>query len=336
MKKFGCRLVQSYQGTEDDVIHCTKSGTVIPLLEQNGILVLSTMRNDRVISRTMLQKIMSGALSALVPYKLTLKRNKTSTTLLMNEARLSPEAFARLWHWRLGHPGPDVLLKMNEGVTHKLNEDCYCCDQSKFKIGSFPKNDPLLTQSLPPWWRSYCDAYGSGKKGTIVGSSLGGESYEGAVGGFVFICPSTGTLRRKLYATMEQFPAILYQFLQDVERQHFVCRELYVDTPSINLSGKAEEVVSLFSCRICPISAGTPQELAYAESGVRTLAKISRAMILGAPHLPSWAWGLSDGYATYVHDVLPQRAHGNKSPFEMRTGRKPNLKLLFIKTFGAP
>ena len=170
----------------------------------------------------------------------------------------------------------------------------------------------------------------------MLGSSLGGESYEGAVGGFVFVCPSSGSLQRKLYATTEQFPAILFQFLVDVERQHFVCRELYMDTTPINLSRALEDVAALFQCRICPISAGTPQELAFAESGVRTLAKISRSMLLGAKHLPSWAWGLADGYAAYVHDVLPQKSRGNKSPFELRTGRKLDLNLMFIKTFGAP
>ena len=136
---------------------------------------------------------------------------------------------------------------------------------------------------------------------------MGGESYEGAVGGYVLVCPSSGTLRRKLYATALQFPAILYQFLCDVERQHFFCRELYVDTHSVNLSQEAEDVALMFKCRIYPISTGTPQGLAFAESGVRTLAKISRAMLLGAKHLPTWAWGLADGYATYVHDVLPQK-----------------------------
>ena len=55
---------------------------------------------------------------------------------------------------------------------------------------------------------------------------MGSESYEGAVGGFVFVCPASGTVKKKLYATTEQFPSILYQFLQDVESMHYSCREL--------------------------------------------------------------------------------------------------------------
>ena len=165
---------------------------------------------------------------------------------------------------------------------------------------------------------------------------MGEESYEGAIGGFVFVDSMSGTLRRKLYASTKQFPSILYQFLQDVEREHFECRELVMDTHSVNFSGAAEDVAALFHCKLIPISAGTPQELAFAESGVRNLAKISKAMMNGAPHLPKCCWGLADGYATVVNDILPQRSKGNKSPFEMRTKRKPKLRRMFVKTFGAP
>ena len=76
---------------------------------------------------------------------------------------------------------------------------------------------------------------------------------------------------------------------------------------SVNLSKEAEDVAAMFQTRIVPISAGTPQELAFAESGVRNLGKLSRSMMLNAPHLPRWSWGLADKYATYVHDVLPQK-----------------------------
>jgi hypothetical protein len=115
-----------------------------------------------------------------------------------------------------------------------------------------------------------------------------------------------------------------------------VCREVLVDTYVLNLSEAAEEVAAAFRTRIIPISAGTPQELAYAERAVRTIAEKSRAMLLGAPHLPNSMWGLSDLYAAYVHDVLPQPEKGNRSPFECRLNRRPNIDNLHIKVFGCP
>jgi hypothetical protein len=101
-----------------------------------------------------------------------------------------------------------------------------------------------------------------------------------------------------------------------------------VDTFVVNLSEAAEEVAATFKTRIISISAGTPQDLAYAERAVRTIAEISRAIMLGAPHLHNRMWGLADLHAANVKDVLPQPERGNKSPFEFRHGKKPDNSLL--------
>jgi hypothetical protein len=88
--------------------------------------------------------------------------------------------------------------------------------------------------------------------------------------------------------------------------------------------------------KIIPISGGTPQELAYAESAVRTLGQMSRALMLGAPHLPLFCWGLSDYHAANVHSIIPQKGRLNRSPYEITTGRKLDLDLMFLHTFGCP
>jgi hypothetical protein len=131
--------------------------------------------------------------------------------------------------------------------------------------------------------------------------SMGDMSFEGAIGGFVFACP-TGSVKQKLYGTTEQLPAILFQVLQEIEGQGYVCREVYVDTHSVNLSQAAEEVAAMFRVKIIPVSAGTPQEMAYAESAVRTIGEMSRVQMAGAKHLPSSCWGLSDIHAGNIHD----------------------------------
>ena len=333
MKTLGVRLVQLYDGKVtamhgEDVLECIYTKEVVPLVTQRGILVMNSTPIQVEIPKEVVSEIANRERSALVFVD-------TPTIMMMNESRLTDEQLARLYHHRLAHPADDVPVKM--GVTKtRLNEDCLCCDKAKFKTATFKRNDPMIHQKNPPFWRVYADGYGGGLKGSTEGSSMGGTSYEGAVGGYVFSDPTTGTLRRKLYATTEQFPAILHQFLTDVESEHFTCRELYVDTHVVNLSKEVEDVAAQFQTKIVPISAGTPQELAYAESGVRTIAKISRSTMLGAPHLPKWCWGLSDLNATNIHDVLPQKSKGNKSPYEMRTGKIPNYKELHVKVFGAP
>ena len=163
---------------------------------------------------------------------------------------------------------------------------------------------------------------------------MGEESYQGAKGGFVFVCPVSGKMKVKLYATTTQFPAILYQVLQEVESEGYAVRELYVDTFIVNISKAAEDVAAMFKMRTVPISAGTPQEMAYAERGVQTLAQMSRALMAGAPHLPQFCWGLSDLYAAYIHSILPQKKKGMMSPYEIITNREPNLGAMHIKVFG--
>jgi hypothetical protein len=165
---------------------------------------------------------------------------------------------------------------------------------------------------------------------------MGVESYEGGIGGFVFVCPVSGKIKAKIYSTLEQYPAVLYQVLQDIESEGYVTREIYCDTAAVNLSQAVEEVAEMFKVKIVPISGGTPQELAYAESAVRTLGQMSRSLMLGAPHLPSFVWGMSDLYAAWIHMTLPQKLKGGKSPYEITTGRAPDEDVLFIRVFGCP
>ena len=60
---------------------------------------------------------------------------------------------------------------------------------------------------------------------------------------------------------------------------------IYVDTHSVNLSTDVEEVLALFQVQLIPISAGTPQELSFAETRVKMIRRVSTAMLTGAPHL---------------------------------------------------
>ncbi len=155
-------------------------------------------------------------------------------------------------------------------------------------------------------------------------------------GGVVFVCPSTSTIKVKFYASSEQFPATLYQVLQEVQAEGYACREMYVDTFKVNFSASAEEVAAIFKVRIVPVSSGTPQENAYAESAVRTIAAISRSLMAGAPHLNGSCWGLSNVYSANIHDTLPQPGNNNMSPYEIKKKWVLDPETLFIHVFGCP
>jgi hypothetical protein len=248
--------------------------------------------------------------------------DNTLPCMIINEAKLSRVELARMNHWRHAHRSP---------IGERYGERCHTCEASKHK-STFKANKCFngTTESTNiPYWRLYCDAYGGQK-------SMGVESYEGGIGGFVFVCPVSGRIKAKIYSTLEQYPAVLYQVLQEIESEGYVTREICCDTAAVNLSLAIEEVAGMFKVKIIPISGGTPQELAYAESAVRTLGQMSRSLMLGAPHLPTFVWGMSDLYAAWIHMTLPQKTKGKKSPYEITTGREPDDDVLFIRVFGCP
>ena len=257
-------------------------------------------------------------------------------SMVFNEARASPEERSRLWCRRFAYCDTNRFGKMASMPEYgdfpslpRLNEDNVVGDEAKFTRRAFKANDPAVTMDCPPWWRVYVDGYGGQ-------NSLGGESYEGAVGSYLFVCCSTGSTDARLYASHEQFPVALHQFLRRVESEHFKVQVIYVDTFSVNISVDVEEVCALYGATIVPVSAGTPQEMAFAESMVRVIKRMSTAMLAGAPHLPKDSWACADKYAVFLHDVMPQSTRNGHCPWYLRTGRKVNWKVLPIHVFGAP
>ena len=325
MKRFGFDLQQNkYKNGQDFLSY--KGSLDIPLETENEILMLPT--EDKKLSETESKKIDSFISQLLVEdqpksdfYCFKLDQEKQILPVLFGG--LNNVEKVRLEHWRNAH---------RDKPGQKLLEDCPTCNKAKHKKKPHKKNvifHGTSSKTILPFWRLYNDGYG----GQL---SMGCESIQGAKGGYVFVCPVAGKIIPKLYASTDQYPAALYQVLQKIESEGFVNREIYVDTHSVNLSKAAEEVAQMFKTRIIPISAGTPQELAYAERAVGTLGQMSRALMIGAPHLPQFCWGLSDLYAAHVHQTCVQPARNFKSPYEIIYGRKPDPDLLFIHVFGCP
>ena len=256
--------------------------------------------------------------------------------MAFNLAKISDEERSRLFCRRFGYCNPLLLQKMskdeNFGELPKLidiNEDNVIMNAAKFKKKPHLRNDPDLSMGRPPWFRVYVD-------GTGGGNSMGCESYEGAIGSYLFVCSSTGEIHHKLYASHEQFPAALFQFLVHVEGEGNRCHEIYCDTFAVNISAEVEEVAALFLVKVIPVSAGTPQEVSFVETANRVIAGRSRAMMLGAPHLPKWCWALADKHAVYVGRLLPQSTRGWKCSYFLNTGKAPDWRHMFVHVFGAP
>jgi len=321
LKRFGFNLQQNDNEHGGDILNYQNGLKVIPLEANGGILTLRTMPLELSSQQT---KCLEKEIDYVIKGGEDLKycfQVEHHTSMLMNEAHLTNQEADRLHHWRIGHRSSE---------KSSLNETCPVCIEGKKKVGSFKRNFEFQGHTIGPtlpYFRLYCDGYGGQR-------SMGDVSYQGGIGGYVFACP-TGSIKVKLYGSTEQFPSILFQVLQEIESEGFITREIYVDTHSVNLSHAAEEVAAMYKVKIIPVSAGTPQEMAYAESAVRTIGQMSRTLMCGAPHLPKFCWGLADLYAVQIHMMQPQ-AKNKCSPYEYNTKRKPDLEHTFIKVFGAP
>ena len=86
MKRLGLALQQCYKNTDRDVVVCRKTGRVVNLSEENGILVLRTVRRQATdLSRMpgiedLVNDIRDGLISPLVPCSLKRYRSKNSNS----------------------------------------------------------------------------------------------------------------------------------------------------------------------------------------------------------------------------------------------------------------
>jgi hypothetical protein len=241
MKGFGFYVQQNKFGDGEDY-WVYKSERLLKMATKRGILMVKTeepLSEEQKLSKEFQEHVQNLLYKRATEYCFDdawVERKDTtgssSTTLIVNEAKLTRIEKERLDHWRSAH---------RTTTGDRFNERCSLCEKAKHKA-SFKRN-PLFNgtsaTTSKPYWRLYADGYGGQQ-------SMGDISYQGATGGFVFVCPVSGRIKVRLYATTAQYPAILYQILQEIESEGYSCRELYYDTHSVNLSAAAEEVAGMF------------------------------------------------------------------------------------------
>jgi hypothetical protein len=112
--------------------------------------------------------------------------------MVFSIAKLDEEERSRLYVRRFGYCNSHLLTRMTRdpdfGKLPKLcalNEDNPVKDAAKFRKLSHGRTDPELSMGRLPWIRTFVDGYSGGK-------SMGTESYKEAVGGYIFMCSSTG------------------------------------------------------------------------------------------------------------------------------------------------
>ena len=235
MKSFGFHDVQEFSTGKDYLNY--RDLITIPLTTTAGILMVKTIPwnlDENQIKRInfLVDDVITKSLDHFC-FQLEgeVAVGNTLPCLIMNVGKLSRLEYNRIYHWRHAHRSP---------IGIKYEERCHTCEASKHK-STYKRNSLFQGTTVStnlPYWRLYSDAYGGQR-------SMGIESYEGGIGGFVFACPVSGTIKAKLYASLEQYPAVLYQVLQEIESEGYVTREIYCDTAAVNLSQAVEEVAEM-------------------------------------------------------------------------------------------
>ena len=219
---------------------------------------------------------------------------RVRAALAVSESRMDDVQRSRLWAARFGYPGRDVLARMTKEGTAigvnapvELNEDSPIKEKGSFRAKSFTRQ-PIYdrTGHLLPFQKIVSDGMGGQ-------SSMGVKSYDGAVGGFVYVCAATGWIEVKLYSHENQYSPLTRRFFNWVESMNFSrVRELVVDQKITMHDRQVEQLCSQHGTTLTVISERTPQEVAIAENAVGRIMRLARKLRLMAPHLPDLIWGL--------------------------------------------
>ena len=269
----------------------------------------------------------------------------SSKCYILRESQLTPEQRSRLYHWILGHCSTEVPVKLTkdklaDGIrcTHALNEDCKVCDAAKFREQPHTRRSLVDRTHLPPYHTVYVDGFGGQQKFKVRSMSGAAmpDSFHGAKGGYVFCCAETDAIDVRLAASKDQFPRLLRSYLRAVQIEDYVVRVIVLDNAAEFMSRDVEDILDEYDIAMKPASPYTPQGNSLAENAVQIVCRIGRALMLGAPHLPSNRWGLAVKYACHINLVLPKKRLGGKTPYESIKGRIPDLRRLYYKVFGAP
>jgi hypothetical protein len=142
MKAVGFNLVQNKNGDGDDFLvygnqkqHEDGSVTVIPLLTDDGILVLKTLKVDLTNLRVK-QQVDAYILELLQDdsvgeHLFHVTKDNVCPVYVINEGKLTDVEKVRLDHWRHAH-------RQISGLRH--DERCPACEQAKHKSGSYKRN----------------------------------------------------------------------------------------------------------------------------------------------------------------------------------------------------
>lgn len=274
-------------------------------------------------------------------------RQSTSVTTSNNInksiiCRLTKRAEYEHSHQRLGYAGDNVMRQLHkcaDGVPnlgqqkHQFHK-CETCMRAEVKAA--PKQKSITTTTNMRGQQFHMD-YGfvrgsdykdANEKGGIVISRDGYNSYLIIVDAF--------TRYTWVYLTADKQPplSIVSSFLDRYGLKEGTHRQVRCDQGGeLARSSKFREIIQLAGYSVEPTGADNSSQDGVAERPNQTFSNMMRSLLMNA-NLSSKFWSYALIQSVFIKNRIPHSFHDfKKSPFEMLTGRKPDIKDL--KIFGS-
>ena len=233
----------------------------------------------------------------------------------------------QIWHHRLGHLHFDMIKKMVHnaavtGLSLTTNTSpglCSACQFGKQKRQSFPENH----------FRTYASNPGDLVHGDICGP-MSQPSKGGSVYFVLFQDDSTGyrfvfCITRKSEA-LTCFQKVFKTILRDTGR---TISTLRTDRGGEFCSKVFSAYLSENNIRRELTTSYTPEQNVVVERANRTIMEGVRSSLYYS-QLPMSFWAEAVVYIVYTFNRTCSRVHGAHTPFELYTGLKPSLSLIYV------
>lgn len=232
-----------------------------------------------------------------------------------------------LWHNRYGHLNNRSLQdlskkQMVKGMTLNTHNAgcCNTCMLSKIHVLAFPKESESRSNSLLE----------------LVHADVCGPFRIKSVGGSSYFVTFIDDMSRKIHVyflkhkseVLEKFKTYKLQVEKQTGRK---IKTLRSDNGGEFVNRAFDEFLADEGIKRQLTVSYTPQQNGVAERANRTLIEMARSMIIHAG-VKHYLWAEAVNTAVYIRNRCPTKKLEDKTPFEVWTGRKPNVS--HFKVFG--
>jgi transposase InsO family protein len=228
-----------------------------------------------------------------------------------------------LWHRRLGHANYEKIKEMQQkeivkglgSNNFKINEkvDCECCELMKATRIKFDKGPRMKAEGLLD----------------LVHTDVCGPIHEQALGGTLYIITFIDDASRisEVYTVRNKsevfnvFKEYRVRVEKETGRQIKVLRS---DNGGEYINNEFEEYLRNNGIKHEKTTVYTPQQNGVAERLNRTLLEMTRCL-LRERGVPNLFWPEAVKTANVIRNRITTKICGDKTPYELWTGRKPNI-----------